>query len=135
LWTRELLAPDAIRKVGAFDPDKVRRLLAKLGGQGDRSHDAAMGLGREKAGRKGEVAGAALLAVKRARLRFDWGGGRAPPAPGVLPAPAAVSPVLVPSMLRGCRGGPGSGEEGDAGDCDGGLAHGVHSSIRLRAAR
>jgi hypothetical protein len=40
LWTRELLAPDAIRKVGAFDPDKVRRLLAKLGGQGDRTRNA-----------------------------------------------------------------------------------------------
>jgi hypothetical protein len=134
LWTRELLAPDAIRKVGAFDPDKVRRLLAKLGGQGDRSHDAAMGLGREKAGRKGEVAGAALLAVKRARLRIDWGGGRAPGAPGALLA-SAVSLVLVLSVLCGCRDGPGCGEEGYAGDCDGGLAHGVHSSIRLRAAR
>jgi len=27
------LVPDAIRRVGVFDPDKVRRFLAKLGGQ------------------------------------------------------------------------------------------------------
>jgi len=44
LWARELLAPDAIRRVGVFDPDKVRRLLAKLGGQGPVSEVDSMGI-------------------------------------------------------------------------------------------
>ena len=29
-WSRELLAPEALREVGVFDPDKVSRLLAKV---------------------------------------------------------------------------------------------------------
>ncbi len=43
-WARELLAPEALRKVGVFDPDKVRRLLAKLGGPGPTSEFDSMGI-------------------------------------------------------------------------------------------
>lgn len=43
-WARELLAPEAIRRVGVFDPDKVRRLLAKLEGPGLVSELDAMGI-------------------------------------------------------------------------------------------
>jgi asparagine synthase (glutamine-hydrolysing) len=44
VWARELLAPEAIRRVGVFDPDKVRRLLAKLDGPGPASELDAMGI-------------------------------------------------------------------------------------------
>jgi len=43
-WARELLAPEAIREVGIFDPDKVRRLLAKLERPGPVSEVDAMGV-------------------------------------------------------------------------------------------
>jgi asparagine synthase (glutamine-hydrolysing) len=43
-WARELLAPAALRDVGVFDPDKVSRLLAKVGGQGPLSEVDAMGI-------------------------------------------------------------------------------------------
>lgn len=43
-WARDLLAPDALRGVGVFDPDKVRRLLAKLEGPGPMSEVDSMGI-------------------------------------------------------------------------------------------
>jgi asparagine synthase (glutamine-hydrolysing) len=43
-WARELLAPEAIRQVGVFDPEKVRRLLAKLAAAGPVSEVDAMGI-------------------------------------------------------------------------------------------
>lgn len=43
-WARELLAPEAIRKVGIFDPDKVRRLVAKLEGAAAASEVDSMGI-------------------------------------------------------------------------------------------
>ncbi|HTP30327.1 MAG TPA: asparagine synthase (glutamine-hydrolyzing) [Anaeromyxobacteraceae bacterium] len=43
-WARELLAPEAVRRVGIFDPDKVRRLIAKLEGSGPVSEVDSMGI-------------------------------------------------------------------------------------------
>jgi hypothetical protein len=39
-----LLAPEEIRRVGVFDPDKVRRLMAKLEGPGPASEVDSMGM-------------------------------------------------------------------------------------------
>jgi asparagine synthase (glutamine-hydrolysing) len=43
-WARELLAPEAIRQAGVFEPDKVRRLLAKLEQPGPVSEVDSMGV-------------------------------------------------------------------------------------------
>jgi asparagine synthase (glutamine-hydrolysing) len=43
-WARELLSPDAIRRVGVFDPGKVQRLMAKLAGAGPVSEVDSMGI-------------------------------------------------------------------------------------------
>jgi len=41
-WAQALLSPDALLRVGVFEPDKVRRLLAKLAGPGPTSEVDAM---------------------------------------------------------------------------------------------
>jgi asparagine synthase (glutamine-hydrolysing) len=43
-WARELLAPEAIRQAGVFEPDKVRRLLEKLEQPGPVSEVDSMGV-------------------------------------------------------------------------------------------
>jgi asparagine synthase (glutamine-hydrolysing) len=43
-WSRALLAREALERVGLFDPSKVERLLAKVGGKGPTSEVDAMGV-------------------------------------------------------------------------------------------